>query len=98
MKVSGSKKGNQIDLQLYWKKEDGIEQRVEGKAITERVAGIGMHGAYMLYSCCCLANLLVSFFVMPETKGLSLEDIEDLYRDKGKPIVQHKRKFSGTYL
>ena len=57
-----------------------------------------MHGAYLLYSCCCFTNIFISFFLMPETKGLSLEDIEDLYRGKKKNSIQHKRRFSGTYL
>ena len=77
---------------------DNISLFIAVKTVPSLIAGLGMHGAYLLYSGCCFTNLFISFFVMPETKGLSLEDIEDLYRDKGKPNIQHKRKFSGTYL
>ena len=77
---------------------DNISLFIAVKTVPTIIAGVGMEGAYLLYSCCCLANLVISFFVMPETKGLSLEDIEDLYRDKDKQVIQHKRRFSGTYL
>lgn len=46
------------------------------------VSGLGIHGAFLLFSSCCLANLVTVYFIMPETRGLSLEDIEDLYRVK----------------
>ena len=46
------------------------------------------YGAFfILYSCCCLTNIL--FFVMPETKGLTLEEIEieDSFKKDGKKNI-----------
>ena len=46
------------------------------------------YGAFfLLYSCCCLTNILMCFFVMPETKGLTLEEIEDSYKKDGKKNI-----------
>ena len=37
---------------------------------------------FCLYTCISLLVAFVSFFIMPETKGMSLEDIEKMYRAK----------------
>jgi len=63
---------------------DNISLFVSVKMGPTIISSFGVGGAFMLYSCVCLANLTVSFFTMPETKGLSLEDIEDYYKNKKK--------------
>jgi sugar phosphate permease len=45
---------------------------------------IGIHGAFLLYSCVCCMVLFICFFCMPDTSGLSLEEIEALYRNPKK--------------
>lgn len=45
---------------------------------------LGVHGAFLMYACICGAVVIVSFFCMPETSGMSLEEIEDMYRPKNK--------------
>ena len=41
---------------------------------------MGIHGAFFMYSAVTLFVGVLSFFFMPETSGLSLEEIEDMYR------------------
>jgi len=52
------------------------------------ISTLGIGGAFMLYTCFILTNLTISFLTMPETKGLSLEDIEDYYKNKNR--IQEK--------
>lgn len=49
------------------------------KTIPFFMSTIGVGGMFFTYCCCTLFNLVVCFFVMPETRGMSLEDIEDFY-------------------
>ena len=42
------------------------------------------YGLFYLYSICCVVLAIICFFVMPETTGLSLEEIEQMYRSKDK--------------
>ena len=65
---------------------DNVSVFVAVKTVPELVSGLGIHGAFLLYSCCCLANILISFFVMPETKGLTLEEIEDSYKKRERKV------------
>ena len=68
---------------------DNISLFVSVKAVPSLVSSLGMHGAFALYSSFCLMNIIVSFFVMPETKGLSLEEIEDSYKKRERRISEH---------
>lgn len=61
---------------------DNVSLFTAVKTVPSLVSSLGVHGAFLLYSCCCLTNVIICFFIMPETKGLSLEEIEDLYRKK----------------
>ena len=54
------------------------------KTVPTLVEHLGLHGNFFLN---CMANLLtlvISYFVMPETSGLTLEEIEDIYRPANK--------------
>ena len=42
------------------------------------------YGLFYLYSICCVILGIAIYFVMPETTGLSLEEIEEIYRSKAK--------------
>ena len=41
---------------------------------------LGIHGAFLLYSSVGVFVGIYSYFHMPETSGLSLEQIEEMYR------------------
>ena len=45
---------------------------------------IGTHGAFYLYAACTLFSGMVAYFQMPETLGLSLEQIESIYKKEKK--------------
>merc|ERR1711915_958821 len=49
------------------------------KMVPVLISSIGVGGMFFTYCCFVLFVLNVCFFTMPETKGLSLEDIEDYY-------------------
>lgn len=51
------------------------------------VEGAGEHGAFWIYSGSCVLIALVVGFKLPETQGLSLEQIDDLFR-YGESTVQ----------
>jgi len=61
---------------------DNISLFVAVKMTPSILSYLGVGGAFVLFSFFCISNLVIVFFTMPETKGLSLEDIEDNYKDK----------------
>ena len=54
------------------------------KSVPAMFATLGVHGTFLLSACCASGMLIVSFFCMPETTGMTLEEIEDMYRPKSK--------------
>jgi len=60
------------------------------KTVPVLINMIGLGGIFYLYSGVVFTNLLFCSFFLPDTKGLSLEDIEDYYRvakEKKKPVI-----------
>ncbi|XP_028044317.1 facilitated trehalose transporter Tret1-like [Bombyx mandarina] len=55
------------------------------KTFTGLIDSVGIEGTYAVYSFSIVYCLLVMWFLMPETKGRTLQEIEDGFR--GKPIV-----------
>ena len=49
---------------------------------------LGIHGTFLMYATVCLGVAVLSFFFMPETSGMSLEEIEDMYRPKNKKKIK----------
>ena len=45
---------------------------------------MGTHGLFYLYSVLTLLVAVICFFAMPDTSGLSLEEIENIYKNKKK--------------
>ena len=43
---------------------------------------LGVHGTFLMYATITIAMAIFSFFFMPETSGMSLEEIEEMYRPK----------------
>ena len=60
------------------------------KSVPSMFALLGVHGTFLLSACCASAMLIVSFFCMPETMGMTLEEIEDMYRPKSKKQLSAK--------
>lgn len=40
---------------------------------------LGQHGVFWFFMCCTLVGILFIYFLLPETKGKTLEDIEKLF-------------------
>ena len=56
------------------------------KTVPTLVHYLGLHGNFLLN---CMSNVItigICYFVMPETSGLTLEEIEDIYRPQKKKI------------
>lgn len=49
------------------------------------VNSIGIASTFWLYAVVCIAGLFWGFYYIPETKGKSLEEIEEHWRKGGKP-------------
>ena len=43
---------------------------------------LGVHGAFLMYAIITIFMAIFSFFFMPETSEMSLEEIEEMYRPK----------------
>ena len=43
-----------------------------------------VHGAFLMYGCICSLVALLSFFFMPDTSGMTLEEIETMYKTRKK--------------
>ena len=48
---------------------------------------LGIHGTFLMYATVCLGIAIFSFFFMPETSGMSLEEIEEMYRPKNRIVA-----------
>ena len=54
------------------------------KTVPTLVNQLGLHGNFLLSFVVNVITIVVSYFIMPETSGLTLEEIEDLYRPASK--------------
>ena len=63
----------------------GTEVIVEGEKLGNPA------GAFFLYAVIAAIALVWGYYFMPETKGISLEDIEKFWRKGGKPRLLHKQ-------
>ena len=41
---------------------------------------VGVSGCFAFFAVCVLLSVTIAYFLMPETKGLSLIELENLYR------------------
>ena len=58
---------------------------VSAKLVPDLKILLNLHGLFYLYSICCVVLAIICYLIMPETTGLSLEEIEEMYRRKAKP-------------
>lgn len=59
---------------------DNVSLFASVKLVPTLMANFGMGWSFLLYSGFCSFTLLVAAFAMPETKGMSLDEIEQQYR------------------
>ena len=52
------------------------------KSVPTLFYALGVHGTFLMCALFTIGLLIFSFFYMPETSGLTLEEIEDMYRVK----------------
>ncbi|CAH0403614.1 unnamed protein product [Chilo suppressalis] len=55
------------------------------KTLPGLIESIGLHGTYVMYAAILFYNLVVIWFLLPETKGRTLQEIEDEFR--GRPLA-----------
>lgn len=60
---------------------DNICLFVGVKTVPAVVAQIGFHGIFWFHAVTLATFILILYFIMPETRGLSLEEIEALFLD-----------------
>ena len=48
---------------------------------------LGLSGSYILYASVCALNVIFGLFILPETKGKHLEDINKEFEEK-KPVSE----------
>ena len=63
---------------------DNVSLFISVKMVPSLMVALGMHGVFWLYSCVCFCVVAVAFFLMPETYGKTLEEIESYYRGEHK--------------
>ena len=49
------------------------------------VSALGLHSVFWLYSGILFFNSILSAFILPETRGMSLTELEQLYQKKRSP-------------
>lgn len=49
------------------------------RSFPDMEVALGQHGVFWFFTCCTLVGILFIYFLLPETKGKTLEDIEKLF-------------------
>ena len=63
------------------------------KSVPTLFYALGVHGTFLMCALFTIGLLIFSFFYMPETSGLTLEEIEDMYRVKKCNKVEDTSQF-----
>ena len=70
---------------------DNLSLFISAKMVPTWQELFGVHGAFFMYASICSLVTLISYFFMPDTSGMSLEEIEEMYKSKKKPIKSWKK-------
>ncbi|XP_059050790.1 facilitated trehalose transporter Tret1-like [Achroia grisella] len=60
------------------------------------IDGTGLHGMYLIYGLCLLLCILVLYFILPETKDRTLQDIEDEMKGVNRTATEVKPMLDET--
>ena len=63
---------------------DNLSMFISTKMVPTWFELLGIHGTFLMYASVVLGVGLLSFFFMPETGEMSLEEIENMYRGNKK--------------
>ena len=63
------------------------------KSVPTMFYALGVHGTFLMCALFTIGLLIFSFFYMPETSGLTLEEIEDMYRVQNCNKVEDTTQF-----
>ena len=58
---------------------DNLSLFLSAKMVPSLEFFLGTHGMFFMHSCISIFVGITCFFIMPETKGMTLEEIEDLF-------------------
>ena len=58
---------------------DNLSCMLSAKMVPTFENSVGLHGMFYMYSCVSIFVGITCFFIIPETKGLTLEEIESMY-------------------
>ena len=53
---------------------------------------LGLPGASLFYAAFAIGGAMILFFILPETEGLTLEDIERHFAEEGRKVTDRKIK------
>ena len=48
---------------------------------------LGLHGSFYFYSAITALCTIICYFTLPDTTGMSLEQIEDMYRTRNRKML-----------
>ena len=74
---------------------DNLSMFVSTKMVPTWFELLGIHGTFFMYSSVIIFVAILSYFFMPETSGMSLEEIEEMYRPAAATSNSKQKKTPG---
>ena len=69
---------------------DNLSCMLSAKMVPTFENFMGLHGMFYMYSCISIFVGITCFFIIPETKGLTLEEIESMYTSSNRKSASHE--------